>query len=371
LPIYGLSGRGWAVVLRQIRLEIGICPAYFLGMSHQILDRERLQRPPERLVPNPKLKFLEQCREVMRFKRLALRTQEAYLQWIRRFILFHGRRHPQELGASAVRAFLTHLASGRNVSASTQNQALNGLLFMYRHVLDRGMEFVEGFARARRPIRTPVVLSKAEMERWLAAMPDTYRLFCQLLYGTGMRLMEGLRLRVKDLDFERNQIIVREGKGQKDRVTMLPERLKGELQVHLRRVKLLHERDLAEGLGAVHLPFALREKYPNAEREWIWQWVWPGKTISEDPADGRRKRHHMNDTSVQRVVASALRLAGIEKAATCHTMRHSFATHLLENGYDIRTVQELLGHRNVATTQIYTHVMQKPGIGVRSPLDQV
>ncbi len=326
----------------------------------------------------------------MRFKRLALRTEGAYLQWIRRFLVFHKDRnltsprpspllsgaerekpwrHPKDLGVAEVRAFLTHLASERKVSASTQNQALNALLFLYRHVLDRGLEFVEGFERARRPARVPVVLTKGEMERWLSAMPDTYRLFCQLLYGTGLRLMEGLRLRVKDLDFERNQILVRDGKGMTDRVTMLPGRLKLELQRHLQRVKLLHERDLAEGLGAAPLPFAPAQKYPNAERDWLWQWVWPGKTISTDPADGQRKRHHMNDTSVQRVVASSLKLAQIDKAATCHAMRHSFATHLLEAGYDIRTVQELLGHKDVTTTQIYTHVMQKPGLGVRSPLD--
>lgn len=338
-------------------------------MAHQILNPERLQTPLGRFIPNPKLKFMEQCRETMRFRRLALRSEQAYLEWIKRFIFFHKKRHPRDMGAVEVRAFLTHLASERNVSASTQNQALNALLFLYRHVLDRGMEFVEGFERARRSQRVPVVLTRGEMERWLAAMPDTYRLFCQLLYGTGMRLMEGLRLRIKDLDFERGQVIVRDGKGMKDRVTMLPERLKAELQAHLQRVKLLHERDEAEGLGAVHLPFALAEKYPNAERDWVWQWAWPGKMISTDPADGKRKRHHMNDTSVQRVVASALRLARIAKAATCHTMRHSFATHLLENGYDIRTVQDLLGHKDVSTTQIYTHVMQKPGIGVRSPLD--
>ncbi len=362
----GMDGIG---CFREFGLVKTACQSYILTMNRPILEQQRLNRPPERFIPNPKLKFMEQCREVMRFKRLALRTEEAYLQWIKRFIHYHGTRHPQEMGVAEVRAFLTHLASERKVSASTQSQALNALLFLYRHVLDRGVEFVEGFERARRSQRVPVVLTKGEMERWLAAMPDTYRLFCRLLYGTGMRLMEGLRLLVKDLDFERNQIVVREGKGGKDRVTMLPEKLKPELQAHLHRVKLLHERDMAEGLGAVHLPFALAEKYPNAERDWVWQWVWPGKTISADPADGQRKRHHMNDTSVQRVVAAALRLARIEKAATCHTMRHSFATHLLENGYDIRTVQELLGHKDVATTQIYTHVMSKPGIGVRSPLD--
>ena len=292
-------------ILKQQRLNRPADPNPHLtpSLSPPSKGAERGFRPPERLIPNPKLKFMEQCREVMRFKRLALRTEEAYSQWIRRFIHFHQNRHPQEMGVAEVKAFLTHLASERNVSASTQSQALNALLFLYRHVLDRGMEFVEGFERARRSQRVPVVLTKGEMERWLAAMPDTYRLFCQLLYGTGMRLMEGLRLRVKDLDFERGQIIVRDGKGMKDRVTMLPDKLKLELQRHLERVKLLHERDMAEGLGAVHLPFALAEKYPNAERDWVWQWVWPGKTISTDPADGKRKRHHMNDTSVQRVVA--------------------------------------------------------------------
>ncbi len=316
-----------------------MCPAYSVGVNSLIFRPQRTIAPLERFIPNPKLKFMEQCREVMRFRRLALRSEQAYLEWIKRFIFFHDKRHPKDLGVAEVRAFLTHLASERKVSASTQNQALNALLFLYRHVLDRGMEFVEGFDRARRSQRVPVVLSQPEVGRLFSAVPEKYRLFFQLLYGTGMRLMEGLRLRVKDIDFERNQIVIRDGKGEKDRVTMLPDKLKLELQRHLERVKLLHERDLAEGLGAVHLPFALKEKYPNAERDWIWQWVWPGATISVDPADGQRKRHHLNDTSVQRMMQAAVRLAGLAKPATCHTLRHSFATHLLENGYDIRTVQ--------------------------------
>ena len=339
------------------------------GMARWRVDRQRPQTPLARFRPNPKLRFLEQCREVMRFRRLALRSEQAYLEWIKRFILFHRKRHPKDMGVAEVRAFLTDLAARRQVSASTQNQALNALLFLYRHVLDREMEFVEGFERARRSQRMPVVLTKAEVRRLLTAVAVKYRLFFQLLYGTGLRLMEGLRLRVKDVDFERHQITVRDGKGAQDRMAILPETLEPALREHLERVRLLHEKDLAEGLGAVYLPGALRRKYPNAEREWIWQWFWPGKVISIDPLDGQRKRHHLNDTSVQRVMQEALRLARIAKPATCHTLRHSFATHLLENGYDIRTVQELLGHKDVTTTQIYTHVMAKPGLGVRSPLD--
>jgi integron integrase len=338
-------------------------------MADWILNREKLQTPLGHFVPNPKLKFMEQCREVMRFRRLALRSEQAYLEWIKRFIFFNNKRHPKDMGVAEVKAFLTHLALQRQVSASTQSQALNALLFLYRHVLGRGMEFVEGFKRARRSQRVPVVLTKTEVGRLLAAVPEKYRLFFQLLYGTGLRLMEGLRLRVKDVDFERNQIAVHDGKGEKDRIVMLPQKVKIEFQRHLERVRLLHEQDMAEGLGAVALPGALRVKYPNAEREWGWQWFWPGRMISVDPRDGQRKRHHLNDTSVQRVMQEAVRLAQLKKPATCHTLRHSFATHLLEAGYDIRTVQELLGHKNVATTQIYTHVMEKPGLGVRSPLD--
>lgn len=339
----------------------------------------------ERFIPNPNLKFMEQCREVMRFRRLALRSEEAYLEWIKRFMVFHrvkdedgrwkaendGWRHPKDMGEPEVRAFLTYLAVQRNVSAGTQNHALNALVFLYRHVIGRDFELLAGVKRAKRSLRVPVVLSKAEVSRLLAALPDKYRLFFQFLYGTGLRLMEALRLRVKDVDFERNQIVVHGGKGDKDRVTMLPDSLRSAMQAHLQRVKLLHKKDLAEGLGAVSLPGALKVKYPKAERDWIWQWFWPGAMISVDPADGQRKRYHLHETSIQRVMQTAVKLAGLTKPATCHTLRHSFATHLLENGYDIRTVQVLLGHKDVTTTQIYTHVMQKPGLGVKSPLDLI
>jgi integron integrase len=331
---------------------------------------EQKPKPPvEGFIPNPKLKFMEQCREVMRYRHLALRSEQAYLEWIKRFILFHGKRHPNEMGEPEVRAFLTHLAVERNVSAGTQDHALNALVFLYRHVLGREFGLLEGVVRARRSQRVPVVLSKVEVQRLLAAVPVKYQLFFKLLYGTGLRLMEALRLRIKDVDFERGQIAVHGGKGDKDRVTMLPEGLRAGLQEHLQRVRLLHEKDLAAGLGAVPLPGALKVKYPNAEREWTWQWFWPGAQISVDPKDGQRKRYHLHETSVQRVMQSAVKLARLTKPATCHTLRHSFATHLLENGYDIRTVQTLLGHKDVSTTQIYTHVMNRPGLGVRSPLD--
>ena len=360
-------------------LSNGFVKRIYEGVNPSPSFQQRLHRPGDRLVPNPKLKFMDPCREVMRFHRLALRSEEAYLQWIKRFIFFHGKRHPKELGEPEVEAFLTHLAAERNVSASTQNQALGALLFMYQKVLGRELEFLAGFDRAQRREKIPVVLSRDEVQRLLLAVPEKYRLFFQLLYGTGLRLMEGLRLRVKDIDFARNQIVVHEGKGLKDRVTMLPDRLKLELQRHLERVKLLHEQDLAAGLGAVWLPGALRVKYPSAQREWMWQWVFPAASLSADPqsihpgapeaARPVLRRHHLNETSVQRVIKEALPVAKIDKPASCHTLRHSFATHLLENGYDIRTVQDLLGHKDVSTTQIYTQVMQRPGIGVRSPLD--
>jgi len=323
----------------------------------------------EGFVPNPKLKFMEQCREVMRYRRLAERSEQAYLDWIKRYIFFHDKRHPKDMGETEVQAFLTNLAVQRQVSAKTQNQALNALVFLYRYVLGRDFGLLDGVVRAKRSQRVPVVLSKSEVQALLLAIPTKYRLFFQFLYGTGLRLLEALQLRVKDVDFDRGQVIVRGGKGDKDRVTMLPDSLRKAMVEHLERVRLLHQKDLASGLGAVALPGALRLKYPQAEREWIWQWFWPGATISVDPADGQRKRYHLHETSIQRVMKTAVKLARLTKPATCHTLRHSFATHLLENGYDIRTVQDLLGHKNVSTTQIYTHVMQKPGVGVRSPLD--
>jgi integron integrase len=273
------------------------------------------------------------------------------------------------MGEAEVREFLAHLAVERRVAASTQNQALNALIFLYRHVVGKPIGFLGDFERASRPKVAREVLSKDEVKQLLAAVPAEYQLYFQLLYGTGMRLLEGLRLRVKDVDFAHGQIIVRDAKGFKDRVTVLPQTLVGPLRTQLARVRSLHVKDLAAGLGRVYLPGALRKKYPNAEKEFAWQWVFPSRRVSADPLDGALKRHHLTDTAVQRVIKEATRKAGLTKNATSHTLRHSFATHLLENGYDIRTLQELLGHKDVATTQIYTHVLNKPGLGVRSPLD--
>ena len=341
----------------------------------------KASRFAEAFIPNPKVRLYDQCREVLRFHHYALRTEEAYLQWIRRYLKFHrsadwtgpqqGWRHPKEMGSAEVREFLTHLALRSDVAASTQNQALNALVFLYEQVLQSPLGDLSETARVTRPPRLPAVLTHEETQRVLAALkPGTNGLIIRLLYGTGMRLMECLRLRIKDVDFARGRIIVREGKGDKDRVTMLPDKLKLELQRHLERVKLLHEQDVAEGFGGVYLPHALARKYPNAEREWGWQWVFPAARRSNDPRSDAVRRHHVHELSVQREMKEAVGLAKLSKPATCHTLRHSFATHLLEAGYDIRTIQELLGHEDVATTQVYTHVMNKPGIGVRSPLDR-
>ena len=328
-------------------------------------------RRREGLVPNPKLRLREQVREVMRFKQFSRRTDEAYWIYIRQFILFHGKRHPREMGKPEIEAFLSHLTTAKHVAVSTQNQALNALVFLYREVLHQPFDQLGTVERPLRRPKMPVVLSQPEVTRLLAHMDGTRGLLARLLYGTGLRLMESLRLRVKDVDFGRNQIMVHDGKGFKDRVTVLPESLRAELAAHLQRVEALHQQDLNLGLGRVWLPGALRMKFPNAEREWIWQYVFPSKRISVDPETKLRRRHHVDEMAIQRAVKAAARLAGLKKLATPHTLRHSFATHLLENGYDIRTVQDLLGHKNVATTQIYTHVMQKPGLGVRSPLDTV
>lgn len=325
--------------------------------------------PRESFVPNPKLRLREQVGEVMRYRHYSLRTEEAYWQWIKRFIFFHGKRHPRELAAAEVRAFLSHLASVEDVAGATQNQALNALVFLYREVLHQPLGEIGEVDRVRRKPKMPVVLSKSEVQRVLAAAASEYQLPMRLLYGTGLRLMELLRLRVKDMDMERWQIVVRGGKGDKDRVTMLPESLLAELRVHLEANQLRYRRDLAAGVAAVSLPDGAGKKFPNAEREWAWQYVFPSQELARDPRSGRRLRHHLHEKNMQRAMKSAVLAAGIPKAATCHTLRHSFATHLLENGYDIRTLQDLLGHKDVTTTQIYTHVMQKPGLGVRSPLD--
>ena len=327
-------------------------------------------RPVARYLPNPKLRFLDQCREVLRFKQMAHRTEQSYVDWIRRFIVWSGKRHPREMGTAEVRGFLTHLAAERNVAAATQNQALNALVFLYREVIGGELEWLEGFEPAKRGQRLPEVLSRGEVQAVLGRLSGTQRLIAQLLYGSGMRLMEGLRLRIKDVDFARGQLLVREGKGNKDRVTMLPELLREELKAHLHRVRELHEKDLAAGVGAVWLPKALAVKYPRAPREWAWQWVFPSAELSMDPENGVRRRHHVSDAGVQRAIKAAATAARLERRVTPHVLRHSFATHLLEGGTDIRTVQELLGHSSVATTQIYLHVMKKPGLGVRSPLDE-
>jgi integron integrase len=315
------------------------------------------------------LMLSEAMQRQLRVRHYSLRTEEAYVGWVKRFIRFHAGRHPRELGAAEVRAFLESLAVEGNVSASTQNQALHGLLFLYAHVLERSLGEIGEFTPARRPKKLPVVLAREEVSRLLGALEGTHRLIAQLLYGCGLRLLEGLRLRIKDVDFERGQITVREGKGFKDRVTMFPEKLRVGLQTQLEAARALHAQDVEAGLGAVWLPEALGVKFPNAAQEWCWQWVFPAKQISADPRTGERRRHHVHENAVQKAVKIAVAKARLTKPATCHTLRHSFATHLLENGYDIRTVQELLGHADVSTTQIYTHVMQRPGIGVRSPLD--
>ena len=329
----------------------------------------RPDRPRERYIPNPKLRFLDQCREALRFKQMAYRTEQSYVAWIRRFIVWSGKRHPREMGAAEVRGFLTHLAAERNVAAATQNQALNALVFLYREVIGGELEWLQGFEPAKRGARLPEVLSRAEVQAVLQRMKGTHGLIGRLLYGTGLRLMEGLRLRVKDVDFARGQIVVRAGKGNKDRVTILPETLQEPLRAHLHRVRELHEKDLAAGFGKVELPKALAVKYPNAEREWVWQWVFPSAEWSVDPRSGVRRRHQTSDAGLQRAVKAAAKEAEVPRRVSPHVLRHSFATHVLEAGYDIRTLQELLGHQDVSTTMVYTHVMQKPGLGVRSPLD--
>ncbi|MCA0198656.1 MAG: integron integrase [Proteobacteria bacterium] len=312
---------------------------------------------------------MDQVRARMRVKHYSVRTERAYAGWIRRFILANGRRHPSGLGGPEVEAFLTLLATRGHVAPGTQNQALAALLFLYREVLGVELPWMENVIRAKRPRRLPVVLSAVEVRRLLAAMDGQVWLMASLLYGTGMRLMECLRLRVKDVDFARSEIPVREGKGGKDRRVPLPRRLRDPLAAAVERVAVVHAADLARGLGDVWLPTALARKYPGAGREAGWQYLFPSQALSHDPRAGGLRRHHVDDSVLQRAVRSARLRAGIAKPATCHTLRHSFATHLLEAGYDIRTVQELLGHKDLSTTQIYTHVLGRGASAVRSPLD--
>jgi integron integrase len=308
-------------------------------------------------------------RAAVRRRHYSPRTEQAYVSWIRRYILFHGKRHPGEMGEQEVSRFLSSLATAGRVAASTQNQALSALLFLYDEVLRRKLDWLENVTRAKRPVRLPVVLSRREVESVLQRLTGVPWLMASLLYGAGLRLMECARLRVKDIDFERNEITVRDGKGRKDRITLLPRSLRAPLQEHLRRVLALHEKDLAHDRGRVVLPGALAQKYPNADRDWGWQWVFPATRFYYDSRTQIWHRHHLHESVLQRAVKDAARLAAIAKPVSCHTLRHSFATHLLEEGYDIRTIQELLGHSDVSTTMIYTHVLNRGGRGVRSPLD--
>jgi len=314
-------------------------------------------------------KLLDRARDLIRVKHYSIRTEQTYLHWMKEFILFHNKRHPAEMGAPEVEAYLTHLAVERKVAPSTQNVAMQSILFLYRELLGVELTGINAL-RAKKDKRLPVVLTKAEVHLVLEQISDpTFRLQAKLLYGTGMRLLECLRLRVKDLDFGQNQIVVRDTKGNEDRVTLLPEQLKPILQEHLRHVKALHESDRQAGYGAVYLPYALERKYPNAGKEWGWQYLFPAVKLSVDPRSDVTRRHHADDSNLQRAVRAAAKASGVAKPATPHTFRHSFATHLLEAGYDIRTVQELLGHKDVKTTMIYTHVLNKGPLGVRSPLD--
>jgi len=318
-----------------------------------------------------KPKLLEQVRNAIRTKHYSIRTEQAYVQWIRRFILYHNKRHPRDMAEKEINEFLTYLAVKAKVAASTQNQALCAVLFMYKEVLKKDIGDLGELIWAKKPKKLPVVLTRHEVKALLSQLSGTYWLMATLLYGSGLRLIECLRLRVKDIDFPYRQITARDAKGQKDRVTMLPDKLVQPLKDHLKKVKALHGKDLQSGFGTVYLPFALERKYPNANKDWAWQYVFPAGRISTDPRSGRKQRHHVDETILQRAVKEGIRKAGIHKPASCHSLRHSFATHLLEEGHDIRTVQELLGHNSVETTMVYTHVLKKGGRGVPSPADKL
>ena len=319
----------------------------------------------------PKPKLLDQVRQAIRTRHYSPRTEETYIHWIKRFIFFHNKRHPAEMAEAEIARFLSHLATESHVSASTQNQALNSVLFLYRQVLRKDIGYVNGVVRANRPKRLPTVLTRQEVRSIFGNLDGVEWIMAMLLYGAGLRLMECLRLRVKDVDFSRNEIRIRSGKGDKDRVTMLPGAVKEPLLTHLQGVKRQHEEDLQKGLGRVALPDALERKYRNAGSEWGWQWIFPATSHYADRITGEKRRHHLHESLLQKAVKEAVRKAGLPKPASPHTLRHSFATHLLEDGYDIRTVQELLGHSDVTTTMVYTHVLNRGGHGVNSPADRL
>lgn len=324
---------------------------------------------PDNIRREPRL--LELVSRAIQARHYSRRTEKTYIAWIRRYILFHDRKHPLVMGEKEITAFLSHLATKGQVSASTQNQALNAILFLYREVLKKDLDWLDGVVRAKKPVRLPVVLTQSEVHAVLGQLHGVTWLMASILYGSGLRLLECARLRIKDVDFVRGEITVRNGKGQKDRMTLLPASLKRPLAEHISRVRIQHQADLQKGYGAVALPDALARKYPNASREWGWQWVFPATRFYRDRETDETRRHHLHESVLQRAVKDAVRQAGVARPASCHTLRHSFATHLLEKGYDIRTIQELLGHSDVNTTMIYTHVLNRGGRGVRSPLDDM
>jgi integron integrase len=318
-----------------------------------------------------KLRLLDQVRNCIRRRHYSIRTEQSYIDWIKRYIFFHNKQHPEILNENHITEFLNDLAVQKKVASSTQNQALCALIFLYRHVLNKDLSEFKNLVYAKRPAKLPVVFTRGEIRNILLQLDGVTWIMGQMLYGAGLRVMECIRLRVKDVDFGYRQIVVRDGKGRKDRITMLPYILAEELKRHLQKVKIIHERDLKAGFGTVYLPYALERKYKNANRSWAWQYVFPASRRSIDPRSGVEQRHHISEKVLQRAIKKAIKVSDITKPGSCHSMRHSFATHLLEDGYDIRTVQELLGHKDVSTTMIYTHVLNRGGKGVQSPSDKL
>jgi len=316
-------------------------------------------------------KLLERLKEEIQVKHYSPKTEESYCGWVRRFILFHNKKHPKKLGEKEIKQYINHLAVKQNLAAATQNQALCAILFLYREVLDIELEDIENIRWAKKAKRLPVVFSKKEVTRIMAELSGVYKLMVMLMYGSGLRMKECLQLRIKDIDFDNKQVIVRAGKGKKDRYTLMPKTIVKSLKKHMKKVKKLHDQDLAAGNGSVYLPYSLDKKYPNANKKFGWQYLFPSKTLSEDPDTGIKRRHHIHGRTLQRAVKTAIKRAGIRKHGGCHTFRHSFATHLLEDGANVRVVQELLGHRNLETTMVYTHVMSKSKAGVESPADRI